>query len=313
MPKYARLIATVAKALAAAALILPTALYALTADLSPEQKDRPRAERSPEAIAAIPGDFKFVKAGVLTVATNPANLPLGTYAIDATTVVGNEIDIAQIIADSLGLKLELVAVAWPDWPLGLISGRFDAVISNVTVTEVRKEKFDFSTYRRDVLGFYVKFDNTTIKSISEPKDVAGLKVIVASGTSQEQILLDWLKKNQEAGLAPTEIQYYDDSAVRSLAIQSGRADAYLAPNAFEAFNAAQTGKTKLVGLVNGGWPLTAEIAVTTRKGSGLAEAITIALNAQIRNGVYAKVLARWGLTEEAIETSRTNPPGLPKF
>ena len=152
----------------------------------------------------------------------------------------------------------------------------------------------------------------TIEAISEPKDVAGLKVIVSSGTNQEQILLNWAKKNKEAGLQPTEIQYYDDSAVRHLAIESGRADADLEPNATEAFYAVQNGKTRLVGVVSGGWPLTAEIAVATKKGSGLADAITLALNAQIKNGNYAKVLAHWGLTSEHIDRSRTNPPGLPK-
>ena len=292
---------------------LSPALYAITPDLSPEQKDRPRSEKVPEAIAAVPKDFKFVKERTLTVGIAATNLlPLGAYASDTRTVVGNEADIAQIVADSLGLKLELVPIAWADWPLGLVSGRFDAVISNVTVTEARKEKFDFSTYRQDVLGFYVKSDNDKIKSIAEPKDVAGLKVIVSSGTSQEQILLNWLKQNKDAGLPPTDLQYYDDGAVRSLALQSGRADTYLTPNAFEAFNAAQTGKTRLVGTVKGGWPLDAEIAVVTRKGSGLAEAVTVALNAQIKSGTYAKVLARWGLSSEAIGQSQTNPPGLPK-
>ncbi|MNX75763.1 UvrABC system protein C [compost metagenome] len=42
------------------------------------------------------------------------------------------------------------------------------------------------------------------------------------------------------------------------------------------------------------------------------EAITAALNAQIKNGNYGKVLARWNLGSEAITESRTNPPGLPK-
>ncbi len=57
--------------------------------------------------------------------------------------MGAEEDTASIIADALGLKLELVPVAWPDWPLGLESGKYDAVISKVTVTEACKEKFDF--------------------------------------------------------------------------------------------------------------------------------------------------------------------------
>jgi polar amino acid transport system substrate-binding protein len=304
--KRARVVASVA------ALLLPAAGMAAELDLSPEQKGRPRAEKVEAAVAAIPKGTHLVKDGVLTVATVVGSLPLGTLANDTKTPIGNEPDIAQLVADSLGLKLELVSVAWPDWPLGLTSGKFDAVISNVTVTEARKEKFDFSTYRQDVLGFYVKSDNTKITSVKEPKDVAGLKVIVSSGTNQEQILLNWIEQNKKAGLAPTEVQYYDDKAVRQLAIQSGRADLDLEPNAFEAFNAAQTGKTKLVGLLNGGWPLSAEIAVATRKGAGLAEPISIAINAQIKNGNYGKVLTRWGLTSEGITESRANPPGLPK-
>ena len=34
--------------------------------------------------------------------------------------------------------------------------KYDAAISNITVTKERKEKFDFATYRKDSLGFYVK-------------------------------------------------------------------------------------------------------------------------------------------------------------
>ncbi|MBS7703784.1 ABC transporter substrate-binding protein [Chelatococcus asaccharovorans] len=312
MSRFSRCAVPVAQALAAALILVPTTLFALDVDLSPEQAARPRADKVPEAIAALPKDFKFVKDGTFTVVSRAGSLPLGTYANDTKTIIGNEPDIAQLVADSLGLKLELVNVAWADWPLGLVSGKYDAVISNVTVTEARKEKFDFSTYRQDVLGFYVKADNDKIKAIAEPKDVAGLKVIVSSGTNQELILLDWIKKNKAAGLPATDVQYYDDPSVRRLAIESGRADVDLEPNAFEAFYAAQHKTTKLVGILNGGWPLSAEIAVTTKKDAGLANAITIALNAQIKNGNYAKVLARWGLTAEAISESRTNPPGLPK-
>jgi polar amino acid transport system substrate-binding protein len=139
-----------------------------------------------------------------------------------------------------------------------------------------------------------------------------LKVIVSSGTNQEQILLRWIEANKAKGLASSEVQYYDDEAVLDVALQSGRADAYLGPNATSAFKAAQEHKTRLVGTFSGGWPETAEIAVATKKGSGLANAVTAALNAQIENGNYAKVLARWNLSAEAIKQSRTNPQGLPK-
>lgn len=279
-------------------------------DLSPEQQYRPRAERVEAATRLLSADFKFASPGQLTVATSPSRLPLSAYATDNTTVIGSNVDIAQLVADSLGLKLVVVPLAWADWPLALASGRVDAVISNVTVTELRKEKFDFSTYRNDLLGIYVKSESP-VTAVREPKDIAGLKVIVTASTNQEQILLRWNDQNIKAGLKPVEVQYYDDDVVQRLAIQSGRADAYLGPNALGAYE-ARDGKTKLVGTFSGGWPLTAEIAVTTRKAAGIADAVTAAINSQIANGNYAKVLDRWNLASEAITQSRTNPPGLPK-
>ena len=73
-----------------------------------------------------------------------------------------------------------------------------------------------------------------------------------------------------------------------------------------------TGDTRLVGVQSGGWPLKAEIAATTRKDSGLAAAITIAINGLIENGLYAQTLERWNVSAEAVEQSQANPPGLPK-
>jgi len=297
--------------LAATLLISPAVLAQDAFDLSPEQAGRVRAEPNPEAIALISPDFDFVKDGTFTVALTVGDPPLSTYASDSRTPVGAEEDTAQIIADALGLELELVVVAWPDWPLGLQSGRFDAVISNVTVTEERKERFDFSTYREDVIGFYVPTESA-IQEIREPKDIAGLKVIVGAGTNQEKIVLEWDKQNQEAGLPAAEFQYYDDTAAAQLALQSGRADVEFNPNSTLSYRAAVNGNTRLVGIINGGWPLTAEIAVTTRKDSGIADAITAAINGLIADGKYLETLQRWHLEAEAVAESRTNPPGLPK-
>ncbi|MDA4806513.1 transporter substrate-binding domain-containing protein, partial [Enterobacter hormaechei] len=95
---------------------------------------RVRAEKNQKAIESVSKSFKFVSDGKLTIGLHPSNPPLSTYANDATTVVGFDVDLAQLVADSLGRELVLVPVAWADWPLGLESGKFDAVISNVTVT-----------------------------------------------------------------------------------------------------------------------------------------------------------------------------------
>ena len=59
--------------------------------------------------------------------------------------------------------------------------------------------------------------------------------------------------------------------------------------------------------------LKSDVAITTRKGSGLVDALTIATNGLIANGKFRASLARWSLEEEALDRSETNPPGLPKY
>jgi polar amino acid transport system substrate-binding protein len=279
---------------------------ALTVDTSPEQ-NRVHTPRDDAAVALLPAGP--VDDGVLRVATNPFSAPLDFYADDNATPIGNETDIAQLVADALGLKLELVPTDWANWPLATQSGDVDVTISNVTVTEERKKLFDFSSYRVDNLGFLAK-SGSTLK-VEKPADVAGHRIAVGSGTNQEKILLAWDAQNRAAGLAPVDVQYFQNDSDTTLALQSGRIDLSFGPNATAAYKAATAPKDfQVVGTVNGGWPDTAQIAVATARGNGLAPAITAALNAAIADGSYAKVLERWGLTSEAVEKSETNPPGL---
>jgi polar amino acid transport system substrate-binding protein len=280
---------------------------ALTVDTSPQQ-NRVHTARDDEAIALLPAGP--VDDGVLRVATTPFSAPLDFYADDNSTPIGNETDIAQLVADALDLQLELVPTAWENWPLATRSGEVDATISNVTVTEERKELFDFSSYRVDELGFLATAGSDL--TVDEPADVAGHTVAVGSGTNQEKILLAWDEQNRAAGLAPVDVQYYQNDSDVTLALQSGRVDLYFGPNATAAYKAATAPEDfQVVGTVNGGWPDTAQIAVATAKGNGLAPAVTAALDAAIADGSYAEVLGRWGLTSEAVEDSETNPPGLP--
>jgi len=277
-------------------------------NLTPQQ-DRFPVSEDPAAAALVPDDVKA--DGKLTVAVSPFAAPLAVYASDSKTPVGNEVDLAVAVAQKLGLTADIVPTSWENWPLGVESGKYEAVISNVTVTEERKEKFDFASYRSDKLGFYAKSDSP-ITSISKPADVAGKKIIVGSGTNQESILLAWDAENKKAGLPPVQFQYYDDDSASTLALQSGRADLTLGPNATAAYKAAKTGQTKLVGLLDGGWPLKANIAVGTKKGNGFAKAAQAALNDLIKDGTYGRILDRWGLSAEAVQESELNPPGLPK-
>lgn len=283
-------------------------------DLSSANADeRPRIDPIPEAVAALKASgFAPIQDGKLTVAHSAYEAPLGFLAEDDNkTLLGVEPDIAQLVADGLGLEYAPENVAWADWPLGVESGKYDVVVSNVTVTEERKDLFDFATHRNDVLAFAVKHDSD-INSITEAKDVAGLKVVVGSGTNQEKILLDWFAENEKNGLPAGEPIYYDDNAAAQLALASGRVDAIFGPNPTAAFAAAVSGESKVVGTLNGGFPENAQIGVTTAKGNGLIDPVAIVLNAIIEDGTYAETLDRWDLGDEAVEESLVNPPGLPR-
>jgi polar amino acid transport system substrate-binding protein len=279
---------------------------ALVVDTSADQQ-RVHTQPNQEAIDLLPPGL--VDDGVLRVATTPFSAPLDFYADDNTTPIGNETDIAQLVADALGLDLELVDTSWENWPLATQSGQVDATVANVTVTEERKQLFDFSSYRVDELGFLATADSDL--TVEQPADVAGHTVAVGSGTNQEKILLAWDQQNQAAGLDPVDIEYYQNDSDVTLALQSGRVELYFGPNATAAYKAATAPDDfQVVGTVNGGWPDTAQIAVATAKGNGLAPAFTAALNGAIADGSYREVLDRWGLTSESVEESETNPPGL---
>lgn len=280
---------------------------ALAATLDVTQNETPiAAPANPQAIARIPPGFHFVEPGYLTVATtNTSSPPLGLLASDNKTRIGSDADFARLLADSLGLKLHLVPASWEDWPLGVTAGRYDVAMFNIAVTEERKKKFDFATYRADGHAFLVKA-SSPIKSINKAEEVAGLRIIVGSGTNQERILLGWDAQNRARGLKPVMPVYLTDEAAATLTLLSGRADALFGPQSMAAWKVASRGDTRIVGY----GPVRSWVAVTTKKGNGLAEALQTAINGTISGGQYQQVLNRWGEQNEAIATSTVNPPGI---
>ena len=75
---------------------------------------------------------------------------------------------------------------------------------------------------------------------------------------------------------------------------------------------AAAGQTEIIGTYSGaGAGLQGKIALTTKKGNGLVKAYAAALDELIESGDYAKILARWNLTGEAVTSAEVNPPGLP--
>jgi polar amino acid transport system substrate-binding protein len=276
---------------------------------SPDQ-DRVTTEKVDSIAAQVPEEIR-ARGTLEIVDSSGSAAPLTFHATDNKTVIGVEPDLAYLVADVLGLKPHFNTVSWENIFVGLDSAKYDVGFSNITVTEERKEKYDFATYREDNLGFEAK-KGSGLK-VDGPEDVAGRTVAVGSGTNQEKLLIEWSEANEKAGREPVDIKYYQNDSDTYLALQSGRIDLYLGPNPTAAYHAATSGRTEVVGTCSGaGAGLQGLIAATTKKDSGLVKPLAAALNEVIENGTYAQVLARWGLSDEAVTKSEINPPGLPR-
>lgn len=287
-------------AAASAADAAKPAANGITYNSSPEQ-NRIRAEKDPALAAEVPAAIS--KDGKLTVGTTAGSVPLSFHATDNTTPIGSEIDLAQLVADKLGLQLDVQVTAWENWPLKTQSGDLEVVFSNVGINADRVKLFDFSTYRAAFMAFEAK--STSSYDIKGSDDISGLKISVGSGTNQEKILLAWNKELEAKGKAPAELQYYSSDADTILALGSGRTDLNITPYPSAVYRANTREDLKIVGKVNAGWPNETLVAATTLKDNGLAPAVTDALNAVIKDGSYGKVLARWVLSDEAIPASET--------
>jgi polar amino acid transport system substrate-binding protein len=281
-------------------------------DTSPQQVDRLRGKPVAQAVKQLKDSgFKPVKKGKLTVATTAMSAPLSFHASDGSTVVGSEVDVAQLLADGLDLDLNVKTTSWADWPLGVQSGKYDVVISNVGVTEERKDLFDFATYRHGLHSFLVRKDSG-IKNIAKPADIAGKKIVVGSGTNQEKILQAWNKKNKAAGRKSAELVYYDDTAAGILALKSKRVDATFGPNPAQVYQARVEKELTPVGLVNAGWPDNSDVGVATAKGDGLIKPVATVLASELSSGALKKSQQRWGLESEVVKKVEINPKGLPR-
>ncbi|MBT1596064.1 transporter substrate-binding domain-containing protein [Curtobacterium flaccumfaciens] len=257
------------------------------------------------------------KSGTLTIGVGalPAGFPpLAFTGDDQKTITGSEPDLGRLVAAKLGLRADVQNATWDNLFVGIDSGKYDAGFSNVTVTEQRKEKYDFASYRQDNLAFQV-LASSSLRFDGDPSVLAGKTLSVSSGTNQENILLEWQKELRSEGKDFT-IKYYPDGNAVRLALDSGKIDAYFGPNptiAYQNTQSKSTAKpTKTAGTYSGaGSSLQGLIAATTKRDSGIAKPVAAAINELIEDGTYAKWLAAYNLSNEAVKTSEVNPEGLP--
>jgi cystine transport system substrate-binding protein len=130
---------------------------------------------------------KIKAAGSLRVGTEGNYSPF-TYKDAKGALVGFDVEVAQEIAKRLGVKATFTEGKWDGLIAGLDANRYDAVINEVTITDARKAKYDFSDpYGATKAVLVVKSDNKTIKTFA---DLKGKKVAADLTTTYAQLARD---------------------------------------------------------------------------------------------------------------------------
>jgi polar amino acid transport system substrate-binding protein len=125
---------------------------------------------------------------------------------------GFDIDIAQAVADKLGVKLETVTPGWEAIVSGQWSERWDLSIGSMTPTAARAEVLDFAgIYYASPSVLVVHKDDTSINSAA---DLTGKKVGVGTGSTYEAYLQKMLVIDA-VGAKPIDFPFGDVQIVPS--------------------------------------------------------------------------------------------------
>lgn len=91
-----------------------------------------------------------------------------TYHDEADKLVGYDVEVAEKLAEKLGVSVTFVEGEWDGLFAGLDAGRYDLVINGVEVTDERAEKYDFTIpYAYIRTAVIVKGENNEIQSFED--------------------------------------------------------------------------------------------------------------------------------------------------
>jgi polar amino acid transport system substrate-binding protein len=176
-------------------------------------------------------DFTPVTEDTLTVVTS---LPAPGFwnGDDPSSITGGyEYEIAKALQERLNLsKLEIVNVSFDQLVAGQV-GDYDVALSQVTITDERKQVVDFTEpYFESDQGVLV-MSGTDVATIDDAK---ALQWGVQSGTTGADYLTDEVQPDQEA-------QVFQNLADGFAALQAGQVDAFMMDTAIVLAQASESG------------------------------------------------------------------------
>ena len=244
---------------------------------------------------------------VLVMATNAA-FPPYEYK-DGDKIVGIDAEIAQAIADKLGMTLKIEDVDFGAALLGVAEGKYDMGMAGITVTEDRKKTMDFSdTYATGIQVIIVN-DGSAIKSLDDlfVFDAEGnptalkntdIKVGVQQDTTGDiyssSAITGWgfNDLNDDDSIKTDRVVRYKTGAEAVSALKSGKVDCVIIDNEpAKSFVAANTG----IHILEGDNEYAIEdYAICVKKGNTeLLTKINTALAELKADGTIDKIIAKY--------------------
>ncbi|UHA72541.1 amino acid ABC transporter substrate-binding protein [Paenibacillus sp. 481] len=96
--------------------------------------------------------------------------PPFTYHDDSGKLTGFDVEIAHEVAKRLGVTPEFAEAKWDGMFAGLDAKRFDIVVNQVSITDERKQKYDFSNpYSVSKAVLIVHAENQDVKAFADIK------------------------------------------------------------------------------------------------------------------------------------------------
>ena len=193
---------------------------------------------------------------------------------------GFDIDIANALADQMGVKAVPITTAWDGIVGGLESSRFDTIIGSMAITEDRLKRVNFTQpYYYDGAQFFT-ITSSNITGIEELEDG---RVGVVTGTTFHDALL------QMDNI--TEVLQFESDVDNFMAVEQGRSDGLITGK----FVGLQAPQKYGVNIKPVGSMLYAEdIGIAVRKGDeDLLKALNESLDKLIEEGTYAQISDKW--------------------
>jgi polar amino acid transport system substrate-binding protein len=224
------------------------------------------------------------KSGKLRVGMEPGYMPF-ELTNKKGEIIGFDVDMAKRMAKAMDVELELVSTAWDGIIPALITGKFDIIMSGMTLTQQRNMTINFAQPyiiigQSALVSTDLEGEIKNYKDLNDPKYTVGSKL----GTTGEQATKRLIGKAKYIS--------YETEQEGVMELINGKIDAFIYDLPFNAIAHAEKGGGKIFHLDE---PFTYEpLAWAIKKGDPDFLNWLNNFMFQVKNdGTYEKIYNKW--------------------